>query len=341
MTIQLYSGGMQVSFTAQPNTTNDGWISPAYLPNGEDDDMIYTDLVFPECVTYGTTTSPVYLTNKVEVSSGDEQRQQRWEYPRHEYSVNMENMNAAEISAILNLWHVCSGPGIGFLFLDPMDHTSANDETVFSGSGITAVDQPLVPVEGSDSEYELYKIYTKGNRTKRRRILYPKLDTLIVASAGSIITNWSYSYETNRLTIVGAPAPVTLICNKVGNVITTSGSFGDFAPGTLIFVDGFADASLNRPAGSSNGLRIVTANDQALELQEYDGTAWGGADEGPAVLTLGGGVAQAGSDLTAGFYFYVPVRFDEDNNAESEIKSGMRESAMADFNSIALREIRE
>lgn len=340
MSVRIYAAGIQVAFGATPNSNNDSWVAPAFTQSGEDDDVIYTDLIFPECVTYGTTSSPVYLTDKIEVSSGAEQRQQRWEYPRHEYNVSMENMNAADISEVMNLWHVCSGPGIGFLFLDPMDHTSKNDTTVFSGSGISATDQPLILKEGSENEYELYKVYQKGSRTKRRRILYPKIDTLQVASNGTIITNWSYSYETNLLTITGAQADFSFTGTKVGDTIT-GGDFSQFPVGSLIFLTGFSDGTLNRPAGSSDPLRVVVANDSAVTLQEFDGSPYAGNNEAGASLTISGGNASAGSTLTAGFYFYTPVRFDEDNSAESEIKSGMRDSAYADFTNIKLREIRE
>jgi hypothetical protein len=58
-------------------------------------------------------------------------------------------------------------------------------------------------------------------------------------------------------------------------------------------------------------------------------------------VTIKSALPPAGGTITWGGYFYVPVRFDAGDNAESEITYGMRESAFANFDQIRLKEVLE
>lgn len=111
----LQSIAAQVCFRADQDPVTGGYANPATM-NIEDEDMIFTDVIFPPCITYGSTGVPKYLTDKAEVLSGNEQRETRYQYPRHEYAINMENLPANEAAEVLNIWHICSGDFAGFLF---------------------------------------------------------------------------------------------------------------------------------------------------------------------------------------------------------------------------------
>lgn len=335
---KIHHVAAQVLIRADVNSDNE-YVHPAHIYASEDDMTIYTDLTFPECIAYGSSGSPIYLTDKVEVLSGAEQRNSRSTYPRHEYSINMENLPADEVAQVMDLWHTCSGDFAAFLFLDPMDHTSARTETVFSGSTVAATDQVVATADGSTQAYPLYKTYEKGARAKTRRIRYPKLDTLVVAVDGQEVTNWSYSYDEQMVRFFLNVTNLQITGTKVDGIIT-GGDFSDLMPGEMVYVEGFSTSGYNRPGGGGEPLIVVSADGSSATFTNYDGSTYSGSEAG-ADLTFYSALPPAGADITAGFYFYTPVRFEDGDNAESEIRNGMRESVIADFDNITLREVFE
>lgn len=336
--LEVLSVRVQLAVRAD-HKPNGGFYSIAATPGSEDTQVIYSDLIFPLCFAYGSTGSPNYVTEKVEVDSGAEQRNQRRMYPRHEYNISMENIDATEISEIMNLWHVCAGDHIGFMFQDPMDHTSNNTTDALSGTDVTALDQLVAVAVGSQSEYPLYKYYKAGNHDMRRRIRYPQPDTLVVAVDGFEITSWQYD---NNLCVLRFLTPVNLtasLSRSSGGVISGA-NFSALRPGDLVYVSGWSNAAYNALPGGDPA-RVVSATNTTLTLQRFDGTAYGSAALGPSNVTITSALPPTGAEITAGFYFYVPVRFADGDNMESEIKGGLRESAIADFGNITLREIFE
>lgn len=342
--LNFYSLGAVISFRADQHP-NGGYANPATFSDAEEEDVIYTDVIFPECISYGSTGVPRYLTDKAEVLSGDEQRQTRWKYPRHEYSINMENLPAAEIAEVMNIWHIVSGDFAGFLFLDPLDHTSGNTSTNFSPSVVTMTDQEVAVANAALTEYPLYKYYTHNNRQKQRRILHPKLDTLRIAVDGFETFQWEYDSTQGVLRFLKRIADGTAItATKAAGILSSTGApFANFEIGDLIFVDGFVNDSVNQTTGGPHRVRLKI-DDDTLELERFNGNDWfagGTGDEVDAAITITSALPPTGELITAGFYFYVPVRFDDGDNAMSEIVAGMRESAYATFGDIKLKEIFE
>lgn len=342
---ELHTVGVQVSFRAS-RSHDGGYVHPSLLEDIEEEDMIYSDIIFPECISYGSTGVPRYLTDKAEVLSGNEQRQTRYEYPRHEYSINMENVPAPEIAEIMNIWHVVSGDYAGFLFLDPLDHTSGNTETNFSATEVTPTDQEIASASGDITEYPLYKFYEKGSRRKRRRIKYPKVDTMRVAVNGVETTRWEWDNNTFKLRFTSILSAGTVAtATKVGNALTTTGTspFFNMAVGDTFYISGFTDELTDTASGMP--LRIVTRPTGAsITVEAFDGADWGdwgGTDEADVEVTLNPAYPSTGDSITAGYWFYVPVRFDEGDNAMSEIQNGLRETSVANFTNIKLREIFE
>lgn len=329
---------VQVAVRANHKPTG-GFYSIAATPGSEDTQVIYYDLIFPRCIAYGSTGSPRYVTEKVEVDSGAEQRNQRRVYPRHEYKIEMENVPANEIAEIMNLWHVCAGDHIGFLFLDPMDHTSANTDDSLSGTDVAMTDQLVAVAVGTQSDYPLYKYYSAGGHDMRRRIRYPDPETLVVAVDGYEITSWLYSYD-DCLLRFQTPVTLTASLSRTSGGVISGADFSALSPGDLVYIQGWSTGSYNANPGSDPA-RVVSADSVSLVVQRYNGTAYGNAVFTGQNVTITSALPPTGAEITAGFYFYVPVRFEDGDNMESEIKSGMRESAFADFGSISLREIFE
>lgn len=322
-----------------------GRYSIAHTPFTEDTRMLFHDLIFPECIAYGSTGVPRYETTKTEVDSGAEQRNSRSEYPRHEYNIAIENMNAQEIAQVMNLWHVCAGDFIGFLFMDPLDHTSAMPEDgPISAMDVSATDQFVASALGTKSSYELFKTYKQGIHEKVRRILYPKKDTLVVAIDGKEHRSWAYSYDTHKLTFLNSLAPTTAALTMTNGLIEGM-DFGDIKEGDLVYITGWDSGGYSISQGGDPARVTTTVNDGSgnivgITLETYAGNAITNNGNGAAV-TIQTALPPTGAEITAGFYFYVPVRFENGDNAEVEVKSGMYDSAFADFNQIRLREIYE
>lgn len=153
---------------------------------------VYTDIIFPACLSYGSEARYTYDTLKVEVSSGAEQRFTRQLYPKSLYRINIENMPADELQEIINIYHVCRGDLHSFMFTDFADNTSSNTAASISGTTIAGDDQPLGETGFYDDTityYNLYKTYSYASRTVTRRIRYPVLASLIVWSNGALDAN--------------------------------------------------------------------------------------------------------------------------------------------------------
>jgi uncharacterized protein (TIGR02217 family) len=329
----------QVSFRADHSPSGERY-SNAATPNLEESDMIYSDLIFPECISYGSGGVPTYQTEKVEVESGNEQRNTRREYPRHEYSIQMTNLPADEIAAVMNLWHVCSGDFAGFLFMDPMDHTSHDVEGLYiSGSDVAPIDQLVATAVGSRATYPLYKYYKSGAREKRRRILYVKDGTLRIAVDGYELLSYEYSNTTNLLQFTLPFSSRTANLTKTGDVITGQ-NWSALSVGDLLYIGGWANGAYNYTLGG-DPVRVRSVNATDLILEKYNGADYGSDSFGPESITLGSALPPTGAEIRSGYYFYVPVRFENGSAAESEITNGMRESAVATFDSITLREVFE
>lgn len=340
--ISVYSYACSVMFRAEVDPLTGGYQArERFLSPVEGEDMIYTDMIFPRCVSYGSSSVPRYQTNKSEVLSGDEQRNTRWEYPKHEYNIRMENMDAQEVAEIMNLWHICSGDYIAFLFMDPLDHTSNNKDGMLSNTEVSADDQIVASAVGGVSDYPLYKYYQKNNHFKRRRIFYPIKDTVKVAVGGIETTQFEISYEDKVLRFTQPVEDLVLTVSKNGNVITRDDGdpWTEFNVGDLVMISGFSNSADNFV--SVNG-RVQSIDNDQMTMQRFDGSVYGGARiEASVEITLNSGLPATGAPITAGFYFYVPVRFEEGDNATSEITGGLRESVFADFSDIKLKEVFE
>lgn len=316
------------------------YYSIAATPGSEDTQVIYHDLFFPECIAYGSTGSPEYRTEKVEVDSGAEQRNQRRIYPRHKFNIELNNLPANEISEILNLWHVCAGDAIGFLFLDPMDHTSFNDENTISGSDVTSADQLVADAIGTHNKYPLYKYYKRNNHDVRRLIRYPKLDTLLVEVDGHPITSWAYDYDECLLEFLRPRLETTETLSRDAVGVITGDDFSALSPGDLVYVSGWSNAAYNALPGADPA-RVLTADATSLTLQKFNGTAYGAAVMPAEEVEIYSALPPTGSEIRAGFYYYIAVRFEDGDNMESAITAGLRESSFADFPNVSLREIFE
>lgn len=296
------------------------------------------ELIFPECIVYGSTFASKYDTNKLQVGGGKEYRVSEQDYPRHVYSVDFENAPAAEHLSILTLWHAASGELDGFLFLDPYDHTSNNRSAALSSTDTSYLDQFVAVAAGEAYAYPLYKTYKVNAQEKQRRVYYPIEGTLKVAVDGYEVTNFVYSYSNFTLSFLQSIAEVTLRANIDGDTLVSS--FFDevpaYAVNDLVYVSGFTDSTDDRTDGE-HPYRVLSRDDTTLQLEYYDGTQVNITDTG-LTLSIRQAPIPTGSVITCGFYFRTPVRFDDNELSVSSV-AGLRETSISDLRSVSLVEV--
>ncbi|QXN72516.1 hypothetical protein RCTIPTONUS_46 [Rhodobacter phage RcTiptonus] len=314
------------------------------MPNSEEPMAVYRDLVFPECIAYGTTGVPIYKTEKVEVASGSELRQSRWRYPKHQYDVDMSTLDAEQTAEVLRLWHVCSGEGVGFMFMDPQDNTSQDTEDGISGSTPTMLDQLVAVASAGRYEYPLYKNYEVNGHVKQRRIRYPIDGTILVAVEGRNYPRWSFNYDAGVLRLSTPFGPLIRSCTYDAETKTFTcvapNAFISFLVDDLIYVSGFVNSAFNIEPGD-NPLRVVEATEHTLRIEQMQA---GEEFHAPSVtitapFTFQSALPPAGAAITAGFMFHVPVRFATEDAAQTQIIAGLRETSMTDFTSLSLIEV--
>jgi uncharacterized protein (TIGR02217 family) len=335
-TLNTYSFVAQVMFRADLDPETSSYVNVGRM-DIEEEDVIYYDIVFPECISYGSTGVPRYETEKAEVLSGDEQRQTRWAYPKHEYSINMENLPANELSEIMNIWHVVRGDYIGFMFMDPLDHTSNNTPMGLSGTEVSGSDQFVAIAVGGVTDYEIKKEYRINNRIVQRLIKFPKQGTLLIEVDGRPSTQWTYNYDRCKLEWDVSQGATENVSVNAGTYVNTGG-WDNLQVGDLVRFTGFANA-VNNTVDTPR--RVVDVNGSILTVENYNGSTPSLVNEPSTAINWQQSTPPTGAVIRSGYYFYVPVRFDGGADAVAEITAGLRETSWTSLGDIKLKEIFE
>lgn len=197
-------------------------------------------------------SSPRWSTAIVQVDSGTEQVNQRWEHPLHRFTLPDAIREHATFEAIHNHWMVMRGPVFTFPFRDPLDFASVDltlPNTVPTTSG---TDQLIGTGDGVTRTFQLTKTYTVGSQTYTRDIVHPVVSTVEVTLDGNDPTaispsfEWSISRTTGIITFDQAPDPGMVI--RAGYLFDVEVRFesDDSFDGVVrtYQVSGFADVTL-------------------------------------------------------------------------------------------------
>lgn len=134
-------------------------------------------------IEVGAKARPRYKTDKINADGGYVVRNQRWRYPLFDFEFTIEPgyidegdyvEDPAEIEKLeefIRLFHVVGGAGSPFPFRHWRDYQ--------------ALDQPLGYGDYSQTEYQLYRSYTLGAVTRRRKILLPVVNSLVAYVDGA------------------------------------------------------------------------------------------------------------------------------------------------------------
>lgn len=157
---------------------------------------------FPVCIAAGSRGGPGWLTDVVVVSSGKEQRNQRWSTVRHRYDVSYGIHTLDDIEQLVSFFHGVRGRVHGFRFKDYADYRS--------GSVLTSpspTDQTIGTADGAETAFQLVKVYDYLANSYTRTIAKPVNGTVRVAVAGvEQLSGWTCDTTTGIVTFTSPPA---------------------------------------------------------------------------------------------------------------------------------------
>lgn len=135
-----------------------------------------------------------YSTDIIPTDGGYEVRNSRWAYPLHSFEFDLMpgyRSDDAALEAFVDTFHAAGGAAGVFRFNNWRD---------------SPVEDQLIGVgDGSTTQFQLYRSYTRGGVTRDRKITRPIEGTVVVRVNGATVT-FSMDYETGIFTRTPAPA---------------------------------------------------------------------------------------------------------------------------------------
>jgi len=164
--------------------------------------MAFHPIRFPLDVALGAHGGPERLTDIVTLSSGAEERNQRWANSRRRYNAAYGVKSRADMQAVLAFFEERRGRFHSFLWRDGLDFSSNG------GSGTpTPLDQPIGSGDGTTTAFQLVKRYGTAFDPYLRPISKPVAGTLRLAVAGAeLTTGFSLDPLTGRVSFATPPA---------------------------------------------------------------------------------------------------------------------------------------
>ncbi|WP_424981792.1 phage distal tail protein, Rcc01695 family [Maritalea sp. S77] len=163
--------------------------------------MAFHHIRFPINIAMGARGGPQWSTDIVSLVSGAEERNTRWAQSRRKYNAGYGVKSSADMRQILSFFEERRGRFHGFLFRDPLDHSS-NQES------ITPYDQDLGFGDGNQTDIQLIKHYGSAFDPYARQIKKPIADSVRVAVNGSELTagaDFTVDETTGILSFASAP----------------------------------------------------------------------------------------------------------------------------------------
>ena len=315
-----------LGITPQRQSLNAARFTGAYMqvlshwtPNFEWIDMfIYEE--FPYDISYNSIGATRFATDVVVVDSGDDQRVSRWSQPLMEYDVAYGVRTMEHLHGLIAFFRAMQGKRNGFLYHDPVDHSStmATRTEARAAPSISARDQIIGTGDGSTKTFQLIKTYlTLGGQTHVRPITKPKGDTVLVAINGVDVTNWNVDATKGKITFtspmfLNSLPQLSLVVRDDGALIVTgSGScFSALQVGKRIIMYGWVNPQNNTTERDTVTVEAKPDNN-TIVLRAPLGV---GSPESnhDGVKMYVHPAPDYGVTITAGYEFWVPVRFDTD-----------------------------
>lgn len=303
-------------------TTVEARVMYSRVPDFRWIDMLITE-VFPFDISFNSIGATRFMTDVTLTDSGDDQRNQRWTQPLMEYDVAYGVRTLEQLQGLLAFFRAMNGRKYSFLYLDHMDFMSSQALSVEARSAppVHWNDQPLGTGDGLKKVFQLQKKYATPNglMAQYRPIYKPKASTVLIGQDGNRVLNWTLDDTTGLITFVSrlvlsglSNIQIDHVTGTTWNIISTVPStFAGINVGDKILTSGFVNHLNN--AIESTSIVVTGTNADRDQLQVVADASWGANETRLSGATIQVHPAPpAGAVLTAGYEFYVPVRFDTD-----------------------------
>ena len=165
--------------------------------------MAFHEVRFPDNISRGARGGPGRRTQIVEMASGDEERNGSWADSRRRYDASYGIRKADDLASVTAFFEARRGRLYGFRWKDWADYKSSLPTAV-----PTATDQTIGTGNGTQTTFQLVKLYTSGAQSWTRTITKPVAGTVALALNGvPQITGWTVNTSTGVVTFASPPAP--------------------------------------------------------------------------------------------------------------------------------------
>lgn len=262
------------------------------------------NIIFPTDISQGSQGGPSWLTEVVETASGYGDNTQRWANTRHVYDISYGIRTEAQLYVVRQLFHAVRGQTFGFKFRDPSDNNSIDTPDGINpevNESISNADQVIGAGDGVTDGFQLTKRYASFGESYTRDIQVAY--DVSVAIDGIDDPEYTLGAQTGILTFENLSYTITNITQSAQAVLTVSESTASLSVGQTLYIASVAGMTQINDARYT--VVAKTTNSITLDVNSTGFTAY---SSGGTAKTL----PQTGESVTAGYRFYVPVRFNTD-----------------------------
>ena len=258
--------------------------------------MTFLDERFPIEISYGSRGGPAYNTSVESNLGGFENRNANWINTRRRYNAAYGVRDIVDLESVMALFHIAQGRAHGFRYRDWNDYKSTGTSGTPSNT-----DQSIGTGDGATVAFQITKLYQFGSSSITQNVSKPVTGTVLAAIGGTTDTAWSVG-ATGLLTFsADISGTITAITQAAAAQITVVGH--GLSNGLTVYMAGVVGMT------EINGLRgTVTVVDVDNFTVDINSTGFTPYVSDGTINTI----PQTGEDVTCGYEFDVPVRFDSD-----------------------------
>ncbi|WP_253299753.1 DUF2460 domain-containing protein [Wolbachia endosymbiont of Chironomus riparius] len=159
--------------------------------------MSFTEVRFPENISYGSTGGPEFSTEIVKTHNGYEQRNINWSNARARYNISYGVKSNEQLLELITFFRARKGRAIGFRLKDWLDFTT--------------IDQEIGTGNGKQTTFQLIKIYVNSQDKYIRTIKKPVYDTVKIYLNSKEYSEYSVDYSNGKIMFMNPPKKDTII----------------------------------------------------------------------------------------------------------------------------------
>lgn len=298
-----------------------------FTPNFEWIDMFINE-VFPYDISFNSVGATRFMTDIAIVDSGYDQSSSRWTQPLMEFDVAYGVRTMEHLHGLIAFFRAMMGRKHRFLYWDVMDHSSTLAKAVEARRAppTSFLDQTIGTGDFHTYKFQLIKSYPTpgGQATPQVRPIYkPKDGSVKIGVDLQEAFNFEVDYTNGVVTFISDLQKTGLNAMAIAPVLDGDGNptgkwritgangwTTGFIVGDKIITSGWLNSINSNSVVEDLVLTAVTAT--YLEFTPSDSDYGMAENNRNGVSVIRHPAPKTGLQITAGYEFYVPVRFDTD-----------------------------